>query len=447
MRILIVDDDDVVRERLAAVVATDGYAVDACSDAETALRQVSSTSYDAVLMDVQLPGRSGLDALSEIHTNLPDLPIILITAFASLDGAVDAIRKQAFDYLVKPVAAVDLRLALRRATRLGRLVRENESLRELVGNAKGIEGVVAKSAAMMDVVSLIRRLRENESPVLIRGERGTGKDVVARAIHLEGVRRDGPFVALNCAAVPDTLLESELFGYVRGAFSGADQPKNGLFSRADGGTLFLDEIGEMAPTLQTKLLRVLQDQKVRPLGATEDIECDVRIIASTNRDLDKAIESGQFRRDLFYRLNVIPVRLEPLRARVEDIAPLTDLFCGRFGAERQISATAIIELEAHSWPGNVRELANVIERSLALSDAQILGPADLRIEGREAPLWYPESTQTTTRVLCTDAAERQLSLKEVENLYIDQVLAATGGNKAAAARILGINRTTLYRRS
>ena len=301
---------------------------------------------------------------------------------------------------------------------------------------------------MSDVVSLVRQLAQNESPVLIQGESGTGKDVVARAIHLEGTRSQGPFIAINCAALPESLLESELFGYVRGAFTGADRPKSGLFADADGGTLFLDEIGEMPPSLQSKLLRVLQDGQVRPLGSTEDFISDVRIISATNKDIWKAIYEGGFRSDLYYRLNVIPIELDPLRRRVEDIAPLAQVFASRIDTERQLSASALSALEEYEWPGNVRELSNVIERSLALCSSRTIEASDLRISDSMQHAGRQHDDNSDVRPsLIEESANNGMSLKEVEFRYIEEVLKRTNGNKTEAARILGINRTTLYRRN
>jgi len=448
LRVLVVDDDEAVCRRLSGILAKSGYAVREAGSAEQAFEIADRHPLDAILLDIQLPGRSGLEALSEFSRSQPGIPVIMVTGHASLDGAIEAIRNQAFDYLIKPVSSSDLKFAMKRATRLRQLERENRSLRELVETTGAIDGIVAKSRSMSEVVSLIRRLAENESPVLIQGESGTGKDVVSRAIHLEGTRSTGPYVALNCAALPDSLLESELFGYARGAFTGAEQAKDGLFVKADAGTLFLDEIGEMPLAVQSKLLRVLQDGRVRPLGATEDFACNVRIIAASNRNIDQAIRDGQFRSDLYYRLSVIPIELEPLRRRVEDISPLAHMFAAKIDPERQFSSAAIEALEEHHWPGNVRELSNVVERSFALSPSLTLGVADLRIESQVVNDSGPEECiDPLEKELLESALDQNLSLKDLENAYIHRVLEKTSGNKSEAARILGINRATLYRRS
>ena len=327
-----------------------------------------------------------------------------------------------------------------------------------------IPGVIAESASMKRVVELVLRLRSNKSPVFIRGESGVGKDVIARAIHSQSNRADQSFIAVNCAALPATLLESELFGFARGAFTGATANKEGLFARADGGTLFLDEISEMDVALQSKLLRILQDGRVRPLGSTEDFLCDVRIIAATNQNMEQAVAQGSLRRDLYYRLNVIPIELEPLRDRLEDIVPLAELLIKSCDAERKLSSAALEKLRAYDWPGNVRELANVIERSIAMSPATILEPEDIWIDSllhaepetagvEHASPTYDEKDEkdekdeiTDLGIFCERAAANSFTLRNIEEAYIQWVLTRTGGNKSFAADILGLNRTTLHRR-
>jgi transcriptional regulator with PAS, ATPase and Fis domain len=327
-----------------------------------------------------------------------------------------------------------------------------------------IPGVIAESASMKRVVELVLRLRSNKSPVFIRGESGVGKDVIARAIHSQSNRADQSFIAVNCAALPATLLESELFGFARGAFTGATANKEGLFARADGGTLFLDEISEMDVALQSKLLRILQDGRVRPLGSTEDFLCDVRIIAATNQNMEQAVAQGSLRRDLYYRLNVIPIELEPLRDRLEDIVPLAELLIKSCDAERKLSSAALEKLRAYDWPGNVRELANVIERSIAMSPATILEPEDIWIDSllhaepetagvEHASPTYGEKDEkdekdeiTDLGIFCERAAANSFTLRNIEEAYIQWVLTRTGGNKSFAADILGLNRTTLHRR-
>ena len=321
-----------------------------------------------------------------------------------------------------------------------------------------IPGVVAESPSMKRVVELVVRLSSNKSPVLIRGESGVGKDVIARAIHRQGNRADKTFVAINCAALPEGLLESELFGFVRGAFTGATANKDGLFARADGGTLFLDEISEMDVALQSKLLRVLQDGRVRPLGSTNDFLCDVRIIAATNQNLEQAVTQGSLRTDLYYRLNVIPIELAPLRDRLEDIVPLAEFLIKSCDPERKLSSSALEKLRAYGWPGNVRELASVIERSIAMSPATILEPEDIWIDSLLHTTTEADGVEHTSvaddrneeipdlDIFCERAASQGFTLRDIEEAYIEWILTRTAGNKTTAAEILGLNRTTLHRR-
>jgi transcriptional regulator with PAS, ATPase and Fis domain len=358
---------------------------------------------------------------------------------------------------VQPPPSPDSRTAVEQA--LGLAPAKAEVLVEKMPEpAVHIPGVIAESASMQQVAGLVIRLRNNESPVFIRGESGVGKDVIARAIHGQSNRAKNSFIAVNCAALPEALLESELFGFVKGAFTGATNNKEGLFARADGGTLFLDEISEMAPALQSKLLRVLQDGRVRPIGATEDFLCYVRIIAATNQDMGQALATGTLRRDLYYRLNVIPIALEPLRDRREDIVPLAKFLIEGFDAERTISPAALEKLAAYDWPGNVRELGNVIERSLAMSPATILTPEDIWIDPllhaapevrgiKETTLPDEEKEEIPdARRFCERAAAQSFTLRDVEDTYIQAILKRTAGNKTLAADLLGLNRTTLHRR-
>ena len=321
------------------------------------------------------------------------------------------------------------------------LARENQRLRRAVDKTKRLGDLIGESAAMRDLFSLVQKLSHNRSSVLITGESGTGKEVVARTIHFHGAQADSPFVPVNCTAIPEGLLESELFGHVRGAFTGAHASKTGLFEQADGGTLFLDEIGDMGLALQAKLLRVLQDQEIRPVGGTQTVKVDVRIIAATHQDLETAIAEGRFREDLFYRLNVIPIRIPPLRERPEDIPPLVEGFLQRHGdGSQRFTPEAIALLQTQSWRGNARELENVVERTLALSAGDTVDAGDLPIGGDLA------AAAGNEHAFLDQAAKRGVSLRELSDQYVERVLEATGGNKVQAARILGIDRKTLYRR-
>jgi two-component system response regulator HydG len=367
-----------------------------------------------------------------------------LTAFGSIDSAVVAMRAGAYDYLTKPFEPEAALLTLERALERRALEQENKRLRRAVDQTSRFGDLIGASASMRELFALIRKIAHNRSSVLITGESGTGKEVVARTIHYHGSRADKPFVPINCTAIPEGLLESELFGHVRGAFTGAHASKRGLFEQANGGTLFLDEIGDMGLALQSKLLRVLQDREVRPVGGNVATKIDVRIIAATHKDLRAEIDEGRFREDLFYRLNVIPVHLPPLRERPDDIPALAEAFVRKHssGERRTLSAAAIQRLQAFPWRGNARELENVIERALALSDQPELGPDDLPIEAAARG-----HAADVSGGLVAAAAARRLTLREVEVLYTEEILKLTGGNKVQAARILGIDRKTLYRRN
>ena len=440
--LLVVDDDSAMRELLASLFEDRGYAVEQAASVDEALEQCREREFDAVLSDIKMPGASGIDLVGRVRELRPATPVVLMTAFGSIDSAVEAMRAGAHDYITKPFEPDAVLLTLERALQHRALAEENRRLRHAVDHTTRLGDLIGASSAMRDLFALIERVAHTRSSVLITGESGTGKEVVARTLHFHGSRADKPFLPVNCAAIPEGLLESELFGHVRGAFTGAHASRRGLFEQAEGGTLFLDEIGDMPPALQSKLLRVLQDREVRPVGGTQSIPVDVRIIAATHRDLRKAIEDGSFREDLYYRLNVIPIAIPPLRERPEDIAPLARAFVARHsdGEQRDLSDSALRRLATAPWKGNARELENAIERALAFSDATILSAEDLELEPENAG-----ASPTADRL--RRAAGQRLSLRELEDLYIDQVLEETGGNKVQAAKILGIDRKTLYRRA
>jgi DNA-binding NtrC family response regulator len=374
----------------------------------------------------------------------PETPVVLMTAFGSIDSAVEAMRAGAFDYITKPFEPEAVLLTVERALEHRALEEENRRLRAAVDQTSSFGDLIGSSRAMREIFALIRKVAHGRSSVLISGESGTGKEVVARTVHFHGTRSDKPFIPINCTAIPEGLLESELFGHVRGAFTGAHTSKRGLFEKANGGTLFLDEIGDMGPGVQSKLLRVLQDQEIRPVGGTQTVKVDVRIIAATNKDLETEIEEGRFREDLYYRLNVIPIHIPPLRERPEDVPALVDAFVRRHsgGRRRSIAPEALERLKGCVWKGNARELENVIERALALSESAEIGLEDLPFGsiGGSEPV-------DPSDALLRSAAERRLTLRELEERYIDQILRLTGGNKVQAAKILGIDRKTLYRRA
>jgi DNA-binding NtrC family response regulator len=443
-KLLVVDDDAAMRQMLASLFRDRGFQVHEAASAADALERAQESEFDVVLTDVRMPGRSGIELVGELHRLRPQTLAIVMTAFGSIDSAVEAMRAGAFDYIAKPFEPDVVMFAVDRALQQRALEEENRRLRRAVDRTSAFGDLIGESPAMREIFALIRKVAHGRSSVLITGESGTGKEVVARTLHFHGSRAEKPFIPINCTAIPEGLLESELFGHVRGAFTGAHTSKQGLFEKANGGTLFLDEIGDMGLGLQSKLLRVIQDREIRPVGGTQTVKVDVRIVAATNKELATEIEEGRFREDLFYRLNVIPLHIPPLRERPEDIPALVEHFVRKHsdGARRTVSPEAMQRLAACPWKGNARELENVIERALALSDAPELGAQDLPLGAVAAPADAPPAG-----AFLRAAAERRLSLREVEERYIEEILRAAGGNKVRAARILGIDRKTLYRRA
>jgi DNA-binding NtrC family response regulator len=443
--VLVVDDDGAMREMLVSLLEEEGLEALTADGADTAVEQVREHEFDAVISDIKMPGKDGVELVGELRTLRPDTPVILMTAFGSIDSAVSAMRAGAFDYLTKPFKRDHVLVALERAFERRELEAENRRLRRAVDQTASFGDLIGTSPAMREIFALIRKVAGTRSNILITGESGTGKEVVARTLHFVGTRASKPFIPVNCTAIPEGLLESELFGHVRGAFTGAHASKRGLFEEADGGTLFLDEIGDMGPGLQSKLLRVLQDGEIRPVGGNRAISIDARIITATNKDLRAELEAGRFRQDLFYRLNVIPLHIPPLRERRADIPPLAEAFLRKHadGEKRSISPEAMNMLMDRPWEGNARELENLIERALALSEQPEIQPKDLPLLGGPASTSKPHPEQA----LLETAVDHKLTLREVEDRYIDAILRETDGNKVQAARILGINRRTLYRRS
>jgi two-component system, NtrC family, response regulator HydG len=441
--ILVVDDDAALREMVGELLDEQGYEVQVAASGEEALAQVANRDFSCVLTDLQMPGIDGLELLGSLRENHPDLPTVLMTSFGSIETAVEAMRLGAHDFVTKPFESEQLKLTLERALEKRELLDENRRLRAAVERTSSFGDLVGKSAAMNEIYALIRKIAPNTSNVLITGESGTGKEVVARTVHFSGNRADKPFVPINCTAMPEGLLESELFGHVRGAFTGAHSNKKGLFEAANGGTLFLDEIGDMSPLLQGKLLRVLQDREIRPVGGTQSVRVDVRLVAATHCDLRKEIEMGSFREDLYYRLNVIPIHISPLRERPEDIPPLARAFVDRHsgGSSRHLSESAMKKLQRATWAGNARELENCIERSLALTADVEIQSSDILISGD--PVQADGSIESHILDL---AREQRMTLRDLGERYVDAVLELTNGRKSEAARILGVNRRTLYRR-
>jgi two-component system response regulator AtoC len=440
-KILVVDDDEATQELLREVLSEAGHRVVTSGSGEEALEAGKRESFDVIISDMKLgENLSGLDVLRAYKDIQPESEVILITAFGSMETAIEAVKAGAFDYLSKPFKIEEVLLQVERALGNRNLVRENRNLKRQLGTQAPLSSLVGRSPAMLDVYKKIAMVSDSRSTVLICGESGTGKELVARAIHHNGPRAVERFFAVNCGALTESLLETELFGHVRGSFTGAVASKRGIFEEASGGTVFLDEVSEMSPALQVKLLRTIEEQEIRRIGSNEDIRIDVRIIAAGNRNLAGLVEEGKFRQDLYYRLRVIEIDLPPLRERPDDIPLLIEHFLKKFGDERgrvfSVSPQALSVLVSYAWPGNVRELENALEAAVALNRAGVITPEDLPAKLRA----QPENGGRTE-----DYYSNLPSLDELESRYLSHVLKVTGGNKAKAAGILGINRKTLYR--
>ena len=439
-RVLVVDDDREMCELLRTQLARRGFDVQAHSSADEALAALGA-DLDAVVTDVRMRGLDGIELCQRLRSDRPDVPVLVITAFGSLDTAVAAIRAGAYDFLAKPLEVEELVFRLERAIEHRRLSEEVKRLR--ARELASVDELIGESRAMRQLRELIARVARSDAPVLVVGETGAGKELVARALHRLGARPSGPFVAVNCSALPEHLLESELFGHARGAFTDARASRTGLLVHAGGGTLFLDEIAELPLALQPKLLRALQDRRVRPVGGEEEVPFDARIVSATNRDLDAAVEEGRFREDLFFRIDVLRVEVPPLRARGSDVLLLAQSFlrecASRLGkGVVGLSHGAAEKLLHYGWPGNVRELANCIERAVALTDHDQLLVEDLPERIRVAP--------RSQVLVASDDPSELVPLQIVEQRYIARVLESVGGNKTLAARILGLDRKTLYRK-
>jgi two-component system response regulator AtoC len=442
-RVLIVDDDRAMCEMLDNALRRRGFVTAWKSSADEALRLIADEEFDVIVSDLNMQGTSGLELCQQVVSNRPDVPVVVVTAFGSLETAVGAIRAGAYDFVTKPFEMEDIALTLERAVAHRALRAEVKRLRRAVNESQRFSEMIGTSGTMDKVYDLVSRVAETEATVLITGESGTGKELVARAAHTRSRRAQGPFVAINCAAMPESLLESELFGHVKGAFTDARNARPGLFIKANGGTLFLDEIGEMPQGMQAKLLRVLQEKTVRPVGGDSEIPYDARIVAATNRDLETEVAEKKFREDLYYRINVVRIHVPPLRSRGSDVLLLAQHFVERFATVHRcnvkgLSSAAAERLLAYSWPGNVRELQNCIERAVALARFETLGVDDLPEKLRD----YKPSRVI---VESEDPAEL-LPMEEVERRYVLRVLQAVGGNKTLAAEVLGFDRRTLYRK-
>jgi DNA-binding NtrC family response regulator len=445
--ILITDDDAVSCRLFAKVLGGEGYRVDWVQTGEAALSQLRQQSYDLLVVDVRMPGMTGLEVTRAVHREYPRLPVVVMTAFGSMETAIEAIREGAFDYISKPMNLEELKNVLARA------LAQNERRSRTGEDGEGKEdsepfgAVIGRSAAMVEVYKTVARVAPTKSTVLILGESGTGKELIARATHQHSPRARRPFVAVDCGVLTETLLESELFGHVRGAFTGAVSDKKGVFEEAQGGTCFLDEIGDISPNLQAKLLRVLQEHEIRRVGGKEWVKVDVRVVAATNRNLADLVKKRVFRHDLYYRLNVITLPLPPLRERGADIPALAHYFLKRYSRENEKEITAISHeamdlLRAYSWPGNIRELENAIERAVALARQPTLTPEDLPAEVREgvASDWSQDLSEEEKSFFAGNP-----TLEEVDKRYVHYVLSRTQGNMSRAAKMLDIDRRSLYR--
>jgi DNA-binding NtrC family response regulator len=436
--ILVVDDDISAQRALIQVLRREKYSADAASSAREALEKMNEQPYDLVITDIRMERMDGIELLRSVRSKWPGLPVIVMTAFASIDTAIRSIHEGAYDYLSKPYEIDDLRLTVRRALEQSRLMRENFALRRnlLEEQDRGLE-MIGMSPSMVEVYKMIARVARSSTTVLIQGESGSGKELVARAIHANSDRAKLPFVAVNCGAVTETLLESELFGHVRGAFTGAAYQKQGLFEVANRGTVFLDEIGETSANMQTRLLRVLEEREFQRVGSMERIPVDIRVLAASNRSLQERVKEGKFREDLYYRLNVVTISVPSLRERLGDLPLLFDHFLKkhsrRMGKTIAVHEDVLDMLSGYRWPGNVRELENVVERAVTLNTTGLLTPSDFTEEFQRVPkgaAFFPEDL---------------VALDEIERQYILYVIQRLNGNMSRAAEILGIDRRTLYR--
>jgi DNA-binding NtrC family response regulator len=437
-RVLVVDDEESMCEFLSIMLRKERYDVVTASSAAEALDRARAGGFHAAITDIRMPGEDGLDLLRQLKETDPSLPVIILTAYASQSTAIEAVNRGAFYYLTKQAKNDEIKLVLRKAIEHRQLKAENALLKQELKLRHNEKKIIGTSGKIEQVFRMIQRVASSDSTVLLTGESGVGKELIAREIHYSSARSEGPFVSINCGALPETLLESELFGHVRGSFTGAVKDKEGLFAVAKGGTFLLDEIGETSPSIQVKLLRVLQEREIIPVGGTKPIGVDVRLIAATNADLERQIDDGRFRADLFYRLNVIPVFIPPLRERREDVPLLVEHFLKVYdpAGRKSVSTEALDLLVRYDWPGNVRELENIIERMVVLQEGDLLGADDLPQKIRKP--WNGEGDLSLDSPL--------LSLEEVEKRHLVRVLNETGWQKRKASQVLGINASTLYRK-
>lgn len=440
--LLVVDDDRAHRTMLQTLLSGWGYDISEADDGSTAIEQVRQQPFDLILMDIRMVKVSGIEALDKIKALNPAIPVIIMTAYSSIDSAVDALKKGAYDYLTKPLDFVKLRLTMERAVENLRLKEENRMLKESLGEHFDRRNIIGQSPAIARLLETVAQVAPSEATVLITGESGTGKGLIAGAIHFNSPRKDGPFIKTNCAAITETLLESELFGHEKGAFTGADRRKEGRFIQANGGSLFLDEVSEMSPSMQVKLLQVLQEREITRVGGETVVPVDVRLIVATNKNLSELIAKGLFREDLYYRLNVVSLEIPPLRERREDIPLLAQHFLKMFAAKNQkeiqgLTPKAMDQFVRYDWPGNVRELMNAMERGVVLARSEYLD--------NEVLPFLPDPVETPAGAISNlDELSGESPLEQVEKATILRTLEAAGGNKSEAARRLGITRKTLH---
>ena len=444
-RILVADDERSLRELLAIVLRREGYDVQLAESGDTALAALKRGPVDLLISDIKMPDMSGVEVLRAAKASDASLPAIMMTAYASTETAVEAMRLGACDYLIKPFDLDELKLKVREKLDARQLRQENVLLKRALNKSHIFAGIIGRSASMLAVFDLVESVAKTTSTVLVTGESGTGKELIARALHFHSLRRDRPFVALNCGALPETLLESELFGHMRGAFTGAETTKKGLVEIAEGGTIFLDEIGEMTPMMQVKLLRVLQERRFRRVGGLEEIEANIRVVAATNQDLPKLVADGRFREDLYYRINVIPVQLPALRERREDIPLIAEHFLAKYRVQMgkpvaAISGAVMVLLERYDWPGNIRELENVIERAVALERTPTILveslPAQIRATMASGPVAIGEDDAPA---LPSGGFDLERHVQNVERRYLAQALERAGGVQVRAAELLGMS--------
>ncbi len=443
LNLLIIDDERAIREACREVAQSLGFSTQVADSAEQAYRALELQNFDAVLLDLRLPGAGGLDALRRIKERRPEAVVIVVTGYGTVQSAVQAMKNGAYDYVTKPFSVDELKLLLERVGSHLKLKSENRLLREKVKSKQGFGGMIGRAPEMEKLYRIIAKAANSVHPVLILGDSGTGKEMVARSIHYSGPFRDKPFLPVDCGSLVPTLIESELFGYVKGAFTGANQNKDGLLAMAEGGTIFLDEVGELPVDLQAKMLRAIQEKEVRPVGSTRRIPINVRILAATNRDLEQAVMQGSFRRDLYFRLNVLSLRIPALRERRQDVPLLVEHFMERMmrasGVEKTLTDDAMKALLAYDWPGNVRELENCLERSYAFTSGPLIHTTDLPPEIATVPV--PESSNGNG-----NGHAKIIPIAELEKQTILQALTELNGDKLQAARLLGIGKTTLYRK-